>query len=173
MKVKHDKLEQYDFAIGEYIETVKAKYAPGIGLFLIRFSSLEHTLGVALADFLFDRSHDVGYMVIEGNSLNNKIELFRKVFHMQTKHMHPKRVSKLATLVKRLHEVRVFRNYLVHANWITLENSGYVRTRIDEKDGEVIFRKVRITPKVINSWIRRVIQLDEQLYDFTESAYNA
>jgi len=49
MKVRRDRfLEQYDHVLGEYIDKVKSKYAPRIGLFLIRFSSLEHTLDIDL-----------------------------------------------------------------------------------------------------------------------------
>ncbi|MCR4332026.1 MAG: hypothetical protein NUV34_04900, partial [Sulfuricaulis sp.] len=115
MKVKHDKLlEQYDFVGGEYIDKVKAKYAPGIGLFLIRFSSLEHTLDLCIADILHSGSHHLGYLVIEGNSLNSKIELLRKLFSKS--YADRKVFRKLSALVKRLHSVRVFRNYLVHAN---------------------------------------------------------
>ncbi len=165
MKVKHDKLsEQYDFVDGEYIAKVKAKYAPGIGLFLIRFSSLEHTLDLFIANFLHGGGHHFGYLVIEGNSLNNKIELLRKLHPKSI--VDPKVFRRLSTLVKRLHSARVFRNYVAHANWSTLENTGYVRTKVDEKDGEVIFRKVRITPKVIRAWIQRVDKLEEQLSDF-------
>ncbi len=159
--------------IGEYIDKVKSKYARDIGLFLIRFSSLEHTLDIPIDDFLMDRSHQRGYIVIEGLSLNSKIELFRKLFYgLIIRATQPKRVTKLGALVKRLHAVRVFRNHLAHANWNTLENTGYVRTKIDEKDGEVIFKRVRITPNVINAWIRRVIQAERQLDDFAESAWN-
>lgn len=79
MKVKHDRFsEQYDHALGEYIDKVKTKYAVGIGLFLIRFSSLEHTLDICILDLLSDREHSSGYILIEGISPNSKINLFRK-----------------------------------------------------------------------------------------------
>ncbi len=172
MKVKHDTLsEQYDFVDGEYIDKVKAKYAPGIGLFLIHFSSLEHALDLCIADFLHGGSHHFGYLVIEGISLNSKIELFRKFFPKSF--TNPKVFRKLSALVKHLHSVRIFRNYLAHANWSTLENTGYVRTKVDEKDGEVIFKKVRITPEVLRAWINRVKKLEEQLSEFLESAERA
>lgn len=174
MKVRRDQfLEQYDHVLGEYIDKVKSKYAPRIGLFLIRFSSLEHTLDICIADRLLDRSHQFGYIVIEGMLLNGKIELFRKLFQAFVHDLHPKYSSSLRVLVTRLHAVRVFRNYVAHANWNTLEHTGYVRTKIDESDGEVIFKKVRITPKVINAWIRRVVELERRLDDFAESVQHA
>lgn len=174
MKVRSDRfLEQFDHVFGDYIEKVKAKYAPRIGLFLIRFSSLEHTLDICLAEQLSDRSHQFGYIVIEGMPLNGKIELFRKLFLSFVKGAHPKHAAKLKTIVERLHAARVFRNYVAHANWNTLESTGYVRTKIDETDGEVIFKRVRITPKVINAWIHRVTVLEGKLDEFVENAQHA
>jgi hypothetical protein len=75
MKVKSESLEQYDFASGDYIDKVARRYEARIGRFLIRFSELEHTLDIAIAEWLSDRSHQLGYMVLEGYSLNNKIQL--------------------------------------------------------------------------------------------------
>ena len=170
MKVRRDQFsEQYDYVLSEYIEKVKSKDASRIGLFLIRFSSLEHTLVVCIADRLLDRSHRFGYIVIEGMLLNGKIEIFRKLYQAFVRDANPKYSGSVRVLVTRLHAVRVFRNYLAHANWKTLEHSGYVRTRIDESDGEIIFKKVRITPKVINAWIRRVTELERRLDDFAEN----
>ena len=174
MKVRSDRfLEQFDHVFGEYIEKVKTKYAPRIGLFFIKFSSLEHTLDICLADRISDREHHSGYIVIEGMPLNARIELFRKLFAGFVKGTRPRYAAKLKVIVKRLHAARTFRNYVAHANWSTLENSGYVRTRIDEDDGEVVFKRVRITPKAINAWIRRVVTLERDLDEFVESVGHA
>ena len=174
MKVRRDPfLEQYDYVLGEYIEKVKSKYAPRIGLFFIRFSALEHTLNICIADRLLDRTHQFGYIVIEGMTLNGKIELFRKLFQGFLKGAHRKHTVRLRVLVKKLHAARVFRNYVSHANWNTLEHTGYVRTRIDEADGDLVFKQVRVTPKVINAWIRRVVELERRLEDFAESVQDA
>jgi hypothetical protein len=174
MKVRRDRfLEQYNYVLAEHIDKVKSKYAPRIGLFLIRFSSREHTLDICIADRLLDRSHQFGYVVIQGMLLNGKIELFRKLFQGFVRDVNPKYSARLKLLVTRLHAVGVFRNYIAHANWNTLEHTGYVRTKIDESDGEVIFKKVRITAKVINAWIRRVVKLERRLDDFAESVQHA
>jgi hypothetical protein len=169
MKVKQEQLEQYDWVFSDYIDRVKVKYAPKIGRFLIEFSSLEHTLDIATINYISDRSHDLGYLILEGNSLYNKIELFRKLSRDFTMLTRPQRVKRPEGIVKRLHEIRVFRNYISHANWSTLERTGYVRTKVVEKDAEILFKKVRITPKVIDAWTRRVERLDERLYDFAET----
>jgi hypothetical protein len=171
MKIKHEQLEQYDFVFSDYIDKVESKYAARIGKFFLAFSSLEHTLDIAIAQCISDRSHDLGYLVLEGNSLYNKIELYRKLSQAYVGLVRPSKSKKLATLVRRLHEVRVFRNYLSHANWSTLESSGYVRTHVGEKEGEIIPKKVRITPKSIDAWNRRVQRLDEQLDDFAETQF--
>jgi len=169
VKVRSEQfLEQFDHVFGDYIEKVKSKYAPCIGHFLISFSSLEHSLDIYLAEQFSDRSHIFGYVVIEGMPLNGKIELFRKLMRGLVKHTRPKQTANLQAIVKRLHAARVFRNYLAHANWSTLESTGYVRTKIDESDGDVIFKKIRINPKVINAWIRRVVALERKLDEFVE-----
>lgn len=168
MKVKQESLEQYDLVYGDYIDKVARRYEPRIGRFFIRFSELERTLDIAIIERLSDRSHDVGYLVIEGYSLNNKIELFRRLFHAYTKFLSPSRMKKFQNLVKRLHDARIFRNYVAHANWRTLERSGYVRTRVSEKEGEIVFKKVRITPSVLDAWHRRIDRLDELLDEFVE-----
>jgi hypothetical protein len=174
MKVRSDRfLEQFDHVFGEYIEKVKIKYASRIGLFFIRFSALEHRLDICLAERISDREHHSGYIVIEGMPLNGRIELFRKLFAGFVKGTHPRYTAKLKVIVKRLHAARIFRNYVAHANWSTLENTGYVRTRIDENDGEVVFKRVRITPKVITAWIQRVVTLECQLDEFVESTGHA
>ena len=138
---------------------------------MIRFSSLEHTLDLCIADGFNRGTHQLGYLIIEGMSLNSKIELFRKIFPGNRFVVRLRFTPE--TLVKRLHAVRVFRNYLAHANWNTLQNTGYVRTKVGEKDSEIIFRKVRITPKVIKAWIQRVNELEERLSDFEMSMQDA
>lgn len=172
MKIKQESLEQYDYVDGEYIEKVKKRYAHRIGLFMIRFSELEHTLDTALAEHFMDDAHEMGYLVIEGLSVNNKIELFRKLCQQFARLLAPKKLPRLKRLIKRLHDLRVFRNYLAHANWSSLDKTGYVRTRIDEKDGEIVLKKVRMTPDKIETWIRRIDVATEDLDDFKDTLHD-
>lgn len=169
MKIKHEKLEQWDLLTDDYIDKAEDRYAPWIGYFFITFSELEHELDTTIADHLMDRSHEMGYMVLAGSNLHSKIELFRKLFHLHAKYLKPKALSRLKRLVKRLHELRVFRNYLAHANWSTLDRAGYVRTKIDEKDGEVVLKKVRITPTKIKTWIARIEKAGVEIDDLAEA----
>jgi len=170
MKVKSELLEQYDSASGDYIGKVVRRYEARIGRFLIQFSQLEHNLDIAIAERLSDRSHDLGYLVLEGQSLNGKIQLFRRLMHSHTKWLRPSQMTKFESVMKRLDEARIFRNYVVHANWRTLDRSGYVRTRVAEKEGEVVFKKVRVTPSVLDAWYRRIERLDESLQEFVEES---
>jgi hypothetical protein len=169
MKVKSESLAQYDLVDGGYIDNVGRRYEARIGRLLIRFSEREHTLDIAIADRLSDRSHWLGYLVLEGYSFHNKIELFRKLLHPHIRLVLPSRMNKFQSIVKKLHEARIFRNYVAHANWRTLERSGCVRTRVGEKEGEIVFKKVRITPTVLDAWYRRIDLLDTLLYDFVEN----
>jgi len=79
-KNNYDALEQYDYIDGEYLEKVVDKYCPLIGLFLINFSILEHELNLAIADFISDRAHETGFVIIEKITTSNKIELFYKMY---------------------------------------------------------------------------------------------
>jgi hypothetical protein len=169
MKVKSESLDQYDLVDGGYIDKVARRYEARIGRLLIRFSELEHNLDIAIADRLSDRSHELGYLVLEGYSLHNKIELFRKLLHPHVQLLLPSRMNKFQSIVRKLHEARIVRNYVAHANWRTLERSGYVRTRVGEKEGDIVFKKVRITPSVLEAWYRRIDRLDGLLYDFVEN----
>jgi hypothetical protein len=170
VKVKSESLEQYDLVYGDYIDKVARRYEARIGRLLIRFSEVEHTLDIAIAERISDRSHELGYMVLDGLNLNNKIELFRKLLHSYTQLLQPSRLKTFQSIVKKLHEARVFRNYVAHANWRTLERSGYVRTRVTEKEGAILFKKVRITPSVLEAWCRRIERLDALLYEFVEAS---
>jgi hypothetical protein len=171
MKVKSEPLEQYDWFDDHYIDKVARRYEARIGRVLIRFSELEYDLDIAIAERLSDGSHELGYLVLEGSSLNNKIELFRRLLHAVVRYLRRSRVKKLQSIVKQLHAARIFRNYVAHANWRTLERSGYVRTRVSEKDGEIVFKKVRITPSVLDAWYRRIDHLDDSLYSFIEELH--
>jgi hypothetical protein len=172
MKIKQEQIGQYDFTSSDYLDKVKSKYAPKIGRFLIDFSSLEYSLDISIVEFISESWHELGYLVLGDNSLYNKIELFRKLSQSLTKITQPKRLKRLNLLIKRFHDIRIFRNYISHANWESLEKTGYVRTKIVEKDGTIAFRKVRITPKVIESWIRRIDRLHKQFYDFVETMHD-
>ncbi len=61
----YEELDQYDYSDGEYLEKIADKYTEPIGLFLLNFSILEQGLNIAVADFISDRAHEMGFVVIK------------------------------------------------------------------------------------------------------------
>ena len=172
MSSSFDNLDQYDFVDEEYIEKVKDKYSPLIGDFIIKFSALEHTLNILIAEILSQRSHDFGYTIAERLTINNKIELFYKMYLQLVSVTDKKKKVLLDSIKKRLIDVNSFRNNLVHANWLTLKKDGSVRSKIvtDNEEGYVKFKNSQITPKIIKGKIAELKSLVYDLDEFSESA---
>ncbi len=168
-----DDLEQYDYSGGEYLEHVVKKYSPLIGEFLVNFSILEQELNVAIADFISDRAHEPGYVIIEKLTTNNKIDLFYKLYVRLELFKDKKHKTLLDKVRKQLELLNLFRNSIVHANWQSLTKNGFVRTKIvvDNQDGNVRFKKVEITPKIIRRKIEEIDNLIEQIGEYVETAF--
>lgn len=162
-------LEQYDYFDDEYLETVIKKYTPLIGKFLIEFSALEHQINLLIAEIINSRAHNPGYVIIEKLTTNNKIDLFSKsyaslgIYDSNFK-------ENLKSLTKRLNEINTFRNYLVHANWYSLQKNGYVRTKIviDGEYGYVRFKRVLMTTPEIRKNIKEIYKLLRGLEKFED-----
>lgn len=164
-------LEQYDLSTDEYLYKVEDKYAPLVGVFLFRFSELEHTLNLEIAELISDRTHEPGYVVIENLTMTNKIQLFYKfVLRYVSEVGKDKDVDKLKKLKDQLIEINSFRNKVVHANWHTINKLGMVRTKIsvDGQGGYVLFKKVQILPKTISHQIKEIEKLTLELESFAE-----
>ena len=80
MPENYEELDQYDYTDGEYLEKIVDRYTTPIGLFLVNFSILEQELNLAVADFISDRAHEMGFVVIEKLTTANKIDLFYKMY---------------------------------------------------------------------------------------------
>jgi hypothetical protein len=172
VKIKTQPLsEQYDYGAGEYFERAAPRYSRRVGLFLNRCSALEHDLDLATAEFISSRSHQIGYLFLESLSLNARIELFRKLLEarLSDDRLPARHLRELRRIVKQLHDLRVFRNRVAHANWATLGPSGYVRTKVQEKAGAIHFQTVRITPAVLVAWTRRLVKPQARLEVFCET----
>jgi len=169
-KIEH--MEQYDYVDDSYVVEVEDKYAPYIGIFLMRFSALEHSLNIRIANRLGDDWHSTGYMIIERLTISNKINLFTKLYSELLSFQGKKGKEKLKLIVKLLEDLNKFRNSIVHSNWATLDKEGYVRTRIeiDNDIGQVNFKKVKITKSIINQKISSVIKTIDSLETFSEKA---
>jgi len=169
----YEELDQYDFTDGEHLEKVADKYASPIGLFLINFSVLEQELNLAIADFISDRAHEMGYVVIEKLTTSNKIDLFYKMYVRLESFKNKKNKEVLNKISEQLESLNTFRNNIVHANWQSLEKSGFVRTKIvvDNQEGFVKFRKVRITPKIIKQKMGEIEKLTDLIDNYKETAF--
>ena len=166
-------LEQYDFVDDEYLEKVKGKYASIIGLFLMRFSGLEHSLNLAIAEIINSRAHDPGYAVVERLTIDNKIELFYKMYLHLVSNTNKKKLLLLKSLRDKLKASNKFRNVLVHANWLSLKKDGYVRSKIttDNEEGYIKFQISKVTTNIIKMETKNLISLVDSLDDFCESAF--
>ena len=165
--IKED-LEQEDYYEEEYIEKASEKYSKLIGEFIIKFSGLEHEMNVAIAEAFFDDDHDTGYTVIEKLSFFDKVDLFYKMYLKRAYHNDEGNISKLKKIKTKFEEINAFRNKVVHANWSTLTKEGFVRTKItvDNADGIVKFIKVKILPKNIREFIKKIDSLINQLDNY-------
>lgn len=166
---KFVRLDQYDYFDEEYIESVKEEYACYIGLFLINFSSLEHDLNVRIAEIVNERSHDLGYYVIEKLTLKNKIDLFCKLRHRKyTSTFGDNLKNKLKLIENKLNEINSFRNIIVHANWPSLTKDKYVRSKImvDNEEAEIKFKTVKFTPLLIKQKIKEMHSVQNEIEKF-------
>lgn len=168
-----DELDQYDYAGGEYLEKVVDKYSSLIGLFLINFSILEHDLNLAIADFINERGHEPGFVIIEKITTSNKIDLFYKLYVRLESFKDKKSKKILDKIREQLELLNSFRNNIVHANWQSLTEDGFVRTKIvvDNQEGYVKFKKVQITPKIIKEKIKEQDKLIEKIDEYKETAF--
>lgn len=171
IQTKFEELEQYDYVDGEHIEAVKDKYAPLIGQLLISFSGLEQCLNYEIAERISSSAHSEGYVIIEKLKIRNKIELFHSLylsllFYYQKSE---KLKQRLTAIKKQLEDANNFRNLVAHANWISLTKDYFVRSKImvDNEDGFVKFKKVKMTPTLINRNINKIEALVNRIETFT------
>ena len=175
MDEQNESLEQYDYSTNDYMYRVEDKYSHLIGIFLIRFSELEHSLNITIADIINDRTHEHGFIIVENLTTNNKIQLFYKFYLLHISALQKDRLTlKLQNLKIQLEEINSFRNKIVHANWQTLNKQGMVRTKIavDSQHGYVLFRKFEMLPKTIRLQIKSLEKLILTLENFSEETLN-
>src|SRR3990172_10649415 len=127
MKHKISIMQQYDFIGNDNIERLQKKYYSQIGKFITSFSALEHSLNIATSQIINDRSHEVGYTIIESLTFYNKIQLFHKMYSGLEAHTNKRNKKMLNSIKEKLKGINTFRNNIVHANWLTITKSNYVR----------------------------------------------
>lgn len=163
-------LEQYDYIDDDYFEQAVSKYSSLIGEFLMHFSYLEHELEIAIAEFVNDRSHDVGYLFITKiDRMSDKIDLFYKYYKM-FEHFTDKESTQLKEIVKALKSMSEFRNHLAHAKWQSIKKDGVVRVKVksDKSTGVIQFKNVIIKPKDIRAKIKEIDRLVDKIDRYRE-----
>lgn len=170
MPNQKETLDQYDLIVNDDLAAVKKKYSELIGRFLICFSSLEHDLNISIAEIIHDRTHETGYVVIEGMTFNNKIQLFYKLYSRLESATEKRFAHKLKYIKQSLSSINSFRNNIAHANWLSVSPAGFVRIKIivDSEDGYVAFKKAKILPGMIREKIKEIEKLSDFLFEYQE-----
>ena len=123
-------------------------------------------LNLSIAEVLdAGRSHITGYIVIERLKTRDKIELFYRLCSPLLSSVKMRLRKKFKVIVNNLSEVNEFRNSLAHANWLTMDSGGYVRTKVRTatEDGSVTFRRSKITVRKIRQMRLEVESLAQKL----------
>lgn len=165
-------LDQYDWAEGEEIDVQRERYAVRIGHLLIDFSKLENSLNLALVEAIHGSSHEPGYVIVEKLKTWDKIDLFNKMYLRMVHFQSEKGKDELKAIRKRLDDANAFRNIIAHANWATMDEDKFVRTKvkIDKDEGGVSFRNIKITTTLIRAQVQEVQRLTKALDKFAEKA---
>ncbi len=170
-------LEQYGRPWGERTFQQEESYSRAIGKFFIVFSTLETALDHMIITAISDRADEEGYRIIKYLEFRDKINLGkdeyqRRISFVRKEELKTSLQSKLNSIIRKLEEISEFRNKVAHANWESLSDTGFVRTRIKEdKGGEGIhFERIKITPLIIGKFIRQAAALANKVDAFSETA---
>ena len=173
--IKKMEIEQYDYVNDENEDKIVEKYAKSIGQLLIHFNNLDHELNQAISHIFCDDAIHQGYSVTKDLMFRNKVELFNDLYTQliaSTDKM--KKMIKLNFLYNELLNLNTFRNSVIHANWLTLDEDCYVRTKVivDKDDGWIKGKMIKITPRMIVVKSRRIDTIIEKISEFTENVCN-
>lgn len=164
----------------EEIEKNMERFASAIGNYLISFSALEDTVDTELATVINERGYEPGYRIIKYLSFRDKINLLRDdhasfVKHLTSGNDTKRLLAKLDVIYKKLCELSELRNKVAHANWQSLDVSGFVRTKIitNSDDASLKFLKVKLTPGVLVKFRKQNLSLMSMLVNFRESTWLA
>jgi len=166
--IKDETIDQYDYVgLNNNEDKIIKKYSEIIGSFLIQFNNLEHELNLAISYYFIDDMVHEGYLISKNLMFRNKIELFNDLYLTKLSFSEKKDLGlkKLKHLYNDLISINTFRNYVIHANWLTLDKENYVRTKLvtDNEGGIVKGKKVKITPSVIRININKINTIINQI----------
>ena len=167
--------------VGEFetIENQHTKYSNAIGSFIISFAELEHAVDNDLATAINERAHEPGYRVIKYLSFRDKINLLKDDYSAHIKYLESpssklRLLAELKVIYDKLCELSEFRNKVAHANWHSLDLSGFVRTKIVENKDDIgiQFEKVKMTPGVLIKFRKQNESLSNKLFLFREKVWD-
>lgn len=165
--IRKEIIDQDDYVDWDDEEKIIKKYAKTIGSFLISFNVLEYELNLTISHFFCDDAVHEGYLVTKDLMFRNKVELFNNLFLAILGFSTKKEIGlkKLKYLYKKLTEINIFRNYVIHANWLTLDKDNFVRTKliIDTEGGYIKGKKIKITPGTIRKKENEIKSIINQL----------
>ena len=163
-------LEQYDYIDDDYFDKAIGKYSSLIGEFIMKFSYLEHEIEIAIAEFVSERCHDVGYLFITKiDRMSDKIDLFYK-YYKNLEHCIEKERTQLKEIVKAITSMSEFRNKLAHAKWQSIQKDGRIRVKIksNKSTGVIQFKNEIIKPKDIRTKIEEIDSLINKIDEYRE-----
>lgn len=170
-----------DTVLGEWetLENQHRKYAGAIGSYVISFSQLENSVDSDLATAINESAHEPGYRIIKYLNFRNKINLLKDDYSAFIKYFlsaPPKTrlLAEIKVIHNKLCELSEFRNKVVHANWHSLDVSGFVRTKIVEDNDDVgmEFVKVKMTPGVLLKFRRQNEAMARKLELFRDKVWD-
>lgn len=169
-----------DTVVGEFetIENQHSKYANAIGSFVISFAELENSVNNELATAINERAHEPGYRIIKYLSFRNKIDLFNDHYSAYVKVFRSKPTTKrmlaeLKIIYNKLCELSEFRNKVAHADWTSLDKTGFVTTKILENkdDFGIQLEKVKMTPGVLVKFRKQNEALSVRINAYREKVW--
>ena len=187
LEIKEVDLGQYggsedDTVIGEFetLEDQHAKYASAIGSLIISFAELEDVVDNDLATAIHGGTHEPGYRIIKYLTFRNKINLLKDDYSANIKFLESKPsklrlLAELKVIYDKLCELSEFRNKVAHANWTSLDLSGFVRTKIVENrdDIGIQLQKVKMTPGVLVKFRKQNESVASRLGLFRDKVWDA
>jgi hypothetical protein len=171
-----------DSVTGEFesIDDKYLEYSNAIGSFIISFSDMEDSVDTDLATAINERAHEPGYRIIKYLNFRNKINLLRDDYVAFIKYLTSESDKKrLLNEIKIIHdklcELSEFRNKVAHANWNTLDTSGFVRTKIleNKEDPGMQFLKVKMTPLILLKFRRQNDAISNRICVYREKVWEA
>ena len=160
------------------IEEKFDSYSNAIGSFMLTFSDLEASVDNDLATAINERTHEPGYRIIKYLKFMNKINLLKDEYtnficYFVSGSKKDKLIKEINTIHNKLVELNAFRNKVAHADWNSLDDDGFVRTKIEQSKtkGGIDLKKIKMTPNVILKFKRQNIATGNKIAEFRDKIW--